>query len=213
MKQLIIPFVAAFGLSLGVATGVVIMRAPKAPAVQTGVKAAELPQKGTPAITAKDTTTPMADSAAVSGGAMPTANSTTATPAKGAIVDGAAPSAGHAANEPQVVTTSKPTIPPPLPNRNTKVDLASSAPPKPAVPAPKTASDSLIGRRLAQVFGAMQAKDAARVLEQMNDTDVRAILGSLSGKQQAVILGSFPTQRAAAILQATLRTASSGGVQ
>lgn len=61
------------------------------------------------------------------------------------------------------------------------------------------------------MFGAMQPKDAARVLEQMGDDDVRSILGSLSSKQQAAILGTFPTQRAATILQATLRTASSGG--
>ncbi len=96
--------------------------------------------------------------------------------------------------------------------------LASTAPsgsaaPKPVIPTVRPATDSLIGRRLAQVFGAMQPKDAARVLEQMDDNDVRAILGSLSSKQQAAILGSFPTQRAALILQATLRTASSGGTE
>ncbi|HEY8311347.1 MAG TPA: hypothetical protein VIG47_12360, partial [Gemmatimonadaceae bacterium] len=78
---------------------------------------------------------------------------------------------------------------------------------------PRPITDSLIGRRLAQVFAAMQPKDAARVLEQMDDSDVRAILGSLSSKQQAAILGSFPTQRAALIVQTTLRTASSGGTE
>ena len=31
MKKLIVPFVASFGLSLGIATGVVIARTPKAP--------------------------------------------------------------------------------------------------------------------------------------------------------------------------------------
>ena len=96
---------------------------------------------------------------------------------------------------------------------NAKLASNQVAPPKLAPTILKPVSDSIIGRRLAQVFGAMQPKDAARVLEQMDDNDVRSILGSLSSKQQAAILGSFPTQRAATILQATPRTASSGGME
>jgi Mg/Co/Ni transporter MgtE len=88
---------------------------------------------------------------------------------------------------------------------------AAHEPASRAVPVIAPVTDSLINQRLAKVFAAMQAKDAARVLEQMNDSDVRAILGALSSKQQAAILGSFPTARAASIVQTTLRNPSSGG--
>jgi hypothetical protein len=91
--------------------------------------------------------------------------------------------------------------------------VSSGAAARPVVPTVKPVSDSLIGRRLSQVFAAMQPKDAARVLEQMDDKDVRSILDLLSSKQQAAILGSFPTQRAALIVQSTLRTVPTGGTE
>ena len=51
----------------------------------------------------------------------------------------------------------------------------------------------------------MQARDAARVLEQMDDNDVRVILASLPNKQQAAILGNFPSERAATLMRESLR--------
>ena len=56
----------------------------------------------------------------------------------------------------------------------------------------------------------MQARDAARVLQQMDDNDVRVILTSLPNKQQAAILGNFPAQRAASLMRESLRV---GGTQ
>ncbi len=58
--------------------------------------------------------------------------------------------------------------------------------------------------RLAKIFGAMQSKDAARVLEQMTDADVRFILALMSDRQAAAILTSFPAARAATITRGSI---------
>ena len=58
--------------------------------------------------------------------------------------------------------------------------------------------------RLAKIFGAMQAKDAARVLEQMSDTDIRLILALMSDRQAAAILSALPAARAATITRGSL---------
>jgi flagellar motility protein MotE (MotC chaperone) len=62
-------------------------------------------------------------------------------------------------------------------------------------------------KRVAKVFASMQARDAAHILQQMDNADVKVILGSLSPKQQAAILGQFPSQRAADLARETLRNA------
>ena len=225
MKKLLIPFIASFGLSLGIATGVVMVRTPKPTAVVKAGKPSAPTQKSDSTIAHDSTAAPVTDSTgAVLGGQAPSSDAAVApgsAPSSPTAVGKAAsgpnatvaPPAGHDATAQQKPAKSNaPAAAAQAPN----VKLASSTPsntPKTVVPVVKPATDSLIGRRLAQVFGAMQPKDAARVLEQMDDNDVRAILGSLSSKQQAAILGSFPTQRAALILQATLRTASSGGTE
>ena len=229
MKKLLIPFIASFGLSLGIATGVVMVRTPKPAVVAKTDKAAVPSAKSDSAGVAKGgATTAVTDSvnsasaaatgqpvnadvAGTSGATVPGAT------VPGATVPGdagasAQSSASHDAPVRDDATKSNATAPP-AHTPNTKLASTANAAPKTVIPAMKPATDSLIGRRLAQVFAAMQPKDAARVLEQMGDSDVRAILGSLSSKQQAAILGSFPTQRAALILQATLRTASSGGTE
>lgn len=54
-------------------------------------------------------------------------------------------------------------------------------------------------QRLAKIFGAMQAKDAGKVLEQMTDGDIRTILGMMSDRQAAAIIATLPAQRAATI--------------
>lgn len=220
MKKLLIPFIASFGLSLGIATGVVMIRTPKPkPVAAAGTGGVKPDSGGVRTGAAKDSvTTPTSDSlgAVAQTSAAPTTGVTG--PAAGA--NAATPGDAHAATQDQgraassqrsVAKDGAPTGTTQPPNM--KLASSVSAPVKQVVPVVKPATDSLIGRRLAQVFGAMQPKDAARVLEQMDDNDVRAILGSLSSKKQAAILGSFPTQRAALILQATLRTASSGGTE
>ena len=64
-------------------------------------------------------------------------------------------------------------------------------------------------QRLAKIFGAMQAKDAGRVLEQMTDNDIRTVLGMMSDRQAAAILSTLSPQRAAAITKGAVRGAGS----
>jgi hypothetical protein len=71
------------------------------------------------------------------------------------------------------------------------------------------AADSALTMRLAHIFAAMQPKDAAHVLEQMDNHDIQVILLELSNKQQASILSNLPVQRAAAIARETLRGSAS----
>jgi hypothetical protein len=59
--------------------------------------------------------------------------------------------------------------------------------------------------RIAKIFAAMSAKDAARVLQQLDDADVQTVLGGLNDRQAAAILAGFPPERAAAISRAVMR--------
>ncbi len=65
--------------------------------------------------------------------------------------------------------------------------------------------------RLAKIFGAMQARDAAAVLEKLDDGEVRAILHHLSDRKAAEILGAFSPERAAALSRAVLLARSGSG--
>ncbi len=179
MKRLLIPFVAAFGLSLGIATGVVTMRSPKAALVakigdakrDSAQSEAAKHDSSSSKLTASPVPLASTQPAATHSESAPAPTHTPAT-------HGGAPAVVPQAVQPPVATAA--------------VQASAS-------------QDTTAGRKLAKVFGAMQARDAARVLEQMGDGDVRTLLASLSNKQQAAILGTFPTQRAATIMRATLR--------
>ena len=60
-------------------------------------------------------------------------------------------------------------------------------------------------QRLAKIFSAMSAKDAAKVMEQMPDSDVRSILSMMSDRTAAAVLTQFPAARAAAITKGAVR--------
>jgi hypothetical protein len=64
--------------------------------------------------------------------------------------------------------------------------------------------------RISKIFAAMSARDASRVLEQLEDSDVQAVLAGLNDKQAAAILSGFPPARAAAISRAALRGKKAG---
>lgn len=70
--------------------------------------------------------------------------------------------------------------------------LAGDAP-----PAGQPAVTDEGARRLARVFGAMRASDAARVLAELSDPEVEAILIKLGDRQAGQILSTFPPDRAA----------------
>lgn len=60
-------------------------------------------------------------------------------------------------------------------------------------------------QRLAKIFSAMSAKDAAKVMEQMPDSDVRSILSLMNDRSAAALLAQFSPARAAAITKGAIR--------
>ena len=59
--------------------------------------------------------------------------------------------------------------------------------------------------KVAKILALMPAKDAAKVMERLDDDDVQAIIGSVSEKQAAAILQNFPPERAAVISKGVMR--------
>lgn len=194
MKRLLIPFVVAFGLSLGIATGVVIVRSPKP--VVAAAKAVPSKLNSPHPEQAKHDTTSAESPLPGNVPATAAAAITPGTPGTPVLLASA-----HATPQKGEPTGA-------LPRAQKDVStMDESRAPQAAAQVPT--QDTVTGKRIAKVFGAMQARDAARVLEQMDDADVRTILASLNNKQQAAILGTFPTQRAATIMRATLRNVAS----
>lgn len=176
MKRMMLPVVVGFALGMGGATGIVVAREREArsAAVSRMDDAAENAAGAEPA-----------DSA----GAGP------ALPRPFAATDSAALADSLAL---ALAAGAPPSAPP--------VDTASSAPaPAPSAPsslaAPMTpaARVPLEGGKISRIFGAMQPREAARVLEQMDDADVQTILASLGDRKAAAILANFVPQRAAAL--------------
>lgn len=66
-------------------------------------------------------------------------------------------------------------------------------------------------RKLAQIFGAMQAQDAANVLQEMSDVEIEMILKHMNDRLAAQILGVFEPQRAASLSRAVLGLSLSEG--
>lgn len=67
-------------------------------------------------------------------------------------------------------------------------------------------STPLPEQRLAKIFAAMSAKDAAKVLDQMADNDIREILSLMNDRAAAAILVQFAPARAAAITKGAGKT-------
>jgi hypothetical protein len=79
-----------------------------------------------------------------------------------------------------------------------RVDSAKQAAARMKAP-PLPVDTALIAsqRRVAKIFTAMDAKAAAKILEQMSDNDVHIILGYVGAKQAAQILTALPPERVA----------------
>ena len=73
-----------------------------------------------------------------------------------------------------------------------------------AAPAARDTAGRLAPQRLAKLFGSMQAREAARVLEKMTDPEVEQILNSLSDRTAASVLSNLTPERAAQISQVVL---------
>jgi flagellar motility protein MotE (MotC chaperone) len=123
------------------------------------------------------------------------------------------------------VATSKapPSEPPPPSTEKTEwnravatVDAHGAPPPSaagaeghartPALPAkPIAVAIPPATAKVAKILALMPAKDAAKVMERLDDDDVQAIIGSVSEKQAAAILQNFPPERAAVISKGVMR--------
>jgi len=103
----------------------------------------------------------------------------------------AAPNAGHGSASAGPVLATLPAPPGPA---SAKAPAGDSAPTAAPVPG-----------RIAKIFAAMSAKDAAKVLLQLDDADIQTVLSGLNDKQAAAILAGFPPERAAAISRAAIR--------
>ncbi len=64
--------------------------------------------------------------------------------------------------------------------------------------------------KLAKIFSAMQAEDAADVLQEMRDDEIEVILQHMSERQAAQILGLFQPARAAALSRVVLGNPGGG---
>lgn len=112
----------------------------------------------------------------------------------------------------KTTTAAKPPVAAPSkaqPNSRTAAPAVEPAA-TPAVKVPTPLENSLPERRISKIFGGMQSKDAAKILEQMSDSDIRVILGMMGDKQAAAILTALPAARAALISKSELGKASLG---
>jgi hypothetical protein len=83
---------------------------------------------------------------------------------------------------------------------------ASPAPTKPPTASVAAKPEDVVTpKRISKIFAAMPARDAAKVLVQMDDADVHLILDALGEKQAAAILQNFPAERAATISKNAIR--------
>ena len=121
-----------------------------------------------------------------------------------------APKAGEDKHAP----AAKDHAPPPAPGRQRAVATVESnggttprGKPALPIPAPRVTTPAPGSDKMGKIFGAMPAKDAARVLEQLSDPEVHDILRALSDKQAAGILQFLPAPRAAAISKLALKGA------
>jgi hypothetical protein len=209
MKKTIIIAVAAFVVALGGATGAVVVRARKL-AVAAAVAAAAARQDSLAKGLIKEPVQPAEE------------------PAKGALEppvvtvevaprDSTGPVPGKASKA-EAKSEAKPAEPGSGDSKGapaaTEGALASG---KPAVPAraiaelikpagkPVPSPVDLVGGRLSKIFSSMPPKDAAKVLEQMDNGDIVTILGSVTDKKAAEILSLLPTARSAEISRSVMK--------
>ncbi|MEX2582209.1 MAG: hypothetical protein WD766_02985 [Gemmatimonadota bacterium] len=74
-----------------------------------------------------------------------------------------------------------------------------------ALPATNGTEAAMEPARLAKLFASMQAREAARVMEHMDDYEVQIILTQLGNREAAAILSNLTPERAAVISQTVIR--------
>ena len=181
----ILAFLAAFLVATGATTGVKVMTAKpahgaKADSTKEGVDSTGTDSaKGEKAEATKDSS--HATASAETPKSVPAASMSKAP--------------GFAASSTLVDNGAKPAVKP--------------APAKQPTPAPAQPADTIAEaseRRLAKVFTAMEPKQAAKVLQHMQDADVQIILGYVGPRQAASIMAELPPERVAALSKMAMQT-------
>jgi hypothetical protein len=184
----ILAFLAAFLVATGATTGVKVMTtkptaAAKADSTKEGVDS-----------TATDSAAKGDGEHGEKPAAKDSSHSTTQTPKTGpAAPIGKAP--GFSASSTLVDNGPKPTVKP-----------APAKQQSPATPPPADSATQASEQRLAKVFTAMEPKQAAKVLQHMQDADVQIILGYVGPRQAASIMAELPPERVATLSKMAMQT-------
>ena len=101
-------------------------------------------------------------------------------------------------------STAAPTVTPPKAAGKAAATTQKPAA-APTTPAPADSVVEASERRLAKVFTAMEPKQAAKVLQHMEDADVQVILGYVGPKQAASIMAELPPERVAALSKRSMQ--------
>lgn len=208
MTRLILPFLVAFVVAVAGGSALVLVKAKDAHSAALD-RYAELKAKADSAATAAphgadstkhDAAAPIGDSTATHGATpAPVADAAHAPPAAPVPVTVPPPGKPGATGAPMPTAPAKGASADPA-----ATPVAAPTPPKDASP---TAEAVGTEKKLAKIFAAMPPKEAAKVLQQMDDADVRVILGHLGPRQAASVLASFPPARAATLSQQQLKGA------
>lgn len=184
----ILAFLAAFLVATGATTGVKVMTTK--------------PAAGAKADSAKEGVDSTVTDSSAKGegehGDKPAAkDSSHATPEASKAVPAAAISKtpGFSASSTLVDNGPKPTV-----------KAAPAKQPPPATPQPADSAVQASEQRLAKVFTAMEPKQAAKVLQHMQDADVQIILGYVGPRQAASIMAELPPERVATLSKMAMQT-------
>jgi hypothetical protein len=195
MKRILLPFIAALVTSLGITTGLALLRRP-APTVTTQVDTAAGDSAAAAGSTVDSTKGIATDSAAAAAMSAPGSVPSSAP----GVADAATKTVG-ASTSTATATTAPAAAPHDTTSGHAK-DVARRTPASSATP--QTTADSGSVTYLAKTFISMPARTAATVMLGMPDDDIAIILSGMNAKQRGAILGSFPSERATKIVRAIL---------
>ncbi len=200
MKRLIVMAVLGLVVGLGGSTGVAVALGRHAPHPRADSTAATAAAKraandsGSHAATA-------ADSVAFDS---TTHDATSPVATKPVAAHSAAPPAADsepAQRHPAALAAHHDSTPPVDLRHVMKAGIVTAALPRDTV---KRVDTARVGR-LARLFAAMPARDAAKVLVQMSNADAQLVISAMDNRHAADILSNFPPDRVAAMSQLTLR--------
>ena len=198
MTRQILAFVAAFVLALAGTTGVVLVRAKSARAQAPSRPAVKADSARAQSVV--DSTRQAVDSAMPPTATKPAPASPSSKETAALASSAVAPAARVAA--PADSARKTPAVAQPVSQPAPQASTQNPAS-RPTMIVPGV----LVGGRLSKIFAAMSSKEAAKVLEQMDDADVVAILGSENDRKAAEILALLPTARAAVISKSVMKVA------